>query len=99
MVCTCRGKYYALNVPLKDGITDADYESLFKPIVDKVLEVYQPSAVVFQSGDFHPFPLSSSHLQSPNPLLCHCPSSPDVIPLTVPSSPFTCRHPPFRECS
>jgi histone deacetylase 1/2 len=31
-----KGKYYALNVPLKDGIDDASYESLFKPIIGKV---------------------------------------------------------------
>lgn len=44
------GKYYALNVPLRDGIDDESYEQLFKPVMAKVMEVYQPSAVVFQSG-------------------------------------------------
>ena len=44
------GKYYSLNVPLKDGIDDESYEQLFKPIMQKVMEVYDPEAIVFQSG-------------------------------------------------
>ena len=35
------GKYYSVNVPLNDGITDEAYERVFKPVVDKVLEVYK----------------------------------------------------------
>ena len=46
----CRGKYYAMNVPLKDGIDDQSYAALFKPVMSKLIEVYQPQAVVFQSG-------------------------------------------------
>ncbi|KAI3428482.1 hypothetical protein D9Q98_007307 [Chlorella vulgaris] len=45
-----KGKMYALNVPLRDGITDQAYHSLFKPVVDKIMEVYQPEAVVLQCG-------------------------------------------------
>lgn len=88
-----KGKYYSLNVPLKDGIDDdgvcrgrkrnqtderrgsrernsemADcsetshsptllslpnlqgYMSLFRPVISKVIEVYQPSAIVLQCG-------------------------------------------------
>ncbi|KAI5059924.1 hypothetical protein GOP47_0024344 [Adiantum capillus-veneris] len=44
------GKYYSLNVPLNDGIDDQSYQSLFKPIISKVMEVYQPGAVVLQCG-------------------------------------------------
>jgi len=44
------GKYYALNVPLKDGIDDAAYEALFKPVMAKVMEMFKPEAIVFQSG-------------------------------------------------
>jgi len=44
------GKYYSVNVPLKDGIDDESYELLYKPLMAKVMEVYQPDAVVFQSG-------------------------------------------------
>jgi Histone deacetylase domain len=45
------GKYYAVNVPLKDGMTDAAYESLFKPVMARILEVYRPEAIVFQCGE------------------------------------------------
>lgn len=45
-----KGKYYAVNVPLDDGIDDESYQSLFKPIVAKVMEVFQPGAVVLQCG-------------------------------------------------
>lgn len=27
-----RGKYYAVNVPLRDGITDESYQSIFVPV-------------------------------------------------------------------
>uniref|UniRef100_A0AC34QIS6 Histone deacetylase domain-containing protein n=2 Tax=Panagrolaimus sp. JU765 TaxID=591449 RepID=A0AC34QIS6_9BILA len=45
-----RGKYYAVNVPLKDGITDESYKSIFEPVMTKVMETFQPSAVVLQCG-------------------------------------------------
>ncbi|KAH7434019.1 hypothetical protein KP509_07G097000 [Ceratopteris richardii] len=44
------GKYYSLNVPLNDGIDDESYQFLFKPLISKVMEVYQPGAVVLQCG-------------------------------------------------
>ncbi|PIA51738.1 hypothetical protein AQUCO_01100542v1 [Aquilegia coerulea] len=44
------GKYYALNVPLNDGIDDESFQSLFQPIIKKVMEVYQPEVVVLQCG-------------------------------------------------
>ena len=45
-----RGKYYAVNVPLKDGITDESYKAIFEPVMSKVMETFQPSAVVLQCG-------------------------------------------------
>ncbi|ERM94967.1 histone deacetylase 19 [Amborella trichopoda] len=45
-----KGKYYSLNVPLDDGIDDDSYQFLFKPIMAKVMEVFQPGAVVLQCG-------------------------------------------------
>jgi histone deacetylase 1/2 len=45
-----KGKYYAVNFPLRDGIDDDSYESIFKPLMSKVMETYQPSAVVLQCG-------------------------------------------------
>ncbi|THG21234.1 hypothetical protein TEA_026885 [Camellia sinensis var. sinensis] len=44
------GKYYALNVPLNDGLDDGSFRGLFQPIIQKVMEVYQPDAVVLQCG-------------------------------------------------
>lgn len=44
------GKYHSVNVPLKDGIDDSSYEQLYKPIMSKVMEVFRPEAIVFQSG-------------------------------------------------
>eukprot|EP01097_Dermamoeba_algensis_P009230 TRINITY_DN6434_c0_g1_i1.p1 TRINITY_DN6434_c0_g1~~TRINITY_DN6434_c0_g1_i1.p1 ORF type:complete len:439 (+),score=66.82 TRINITY_DN6434_c0_g1_i1:84-1400(+) len=45
-----RGKYYSVNVPLKDGIDDLSYEHIFKPIISSVMSHYRPSAVVLQCG-------------------------------------------------
>ncbi|KAJ0977931.1 hypothetical protein J5N97_013405 [Dioscorea zingiberensis] len=45
-----KGKYYSLNVPLDDGIDDESYQSLFRPIIGKVMEVFRPGAVVLQCG-------------------------------------------------
>ncbi|CAM8976096.1 unnamed protein product [Rhodiola kirilowii] len=45
-----KGKYYALNVPLQRGIDDDSYQFLFKPVMSKVMEVYEPKAVVLQCG-------------------------------------------------
>lgn len=46
----CRGRYHAVNVPLKDGMTDEAYEQVFQPVMRRVVEVYQPEVIVFQSG-------------------------------------------------
>lgn len=45
-----KGKYYAVNIPLRDGMDDESYESIFVPIITKVMETFQPSAVVLQCG-------------------------------------------------
>lgn len=44
------GEGYSLNVPLKNGIDDACFEQVFRPVIDKVIEVYQPGAIVLQCG-------------------------------------------------
>ncbi|WRX33116.1 Histone deacetylase domain - like 9 [Theobroma cacao] len=44
------GKFYAINVPLKDGIDDTSFTRLFKTIISKVVEMYQPGAIVLQCG-------------------------------------------------
>eukprot|EP01133_Synstelium_polycarpum_P000412 gene412-489_t len=45
-----KGKYYALNFPLKDGIDDQSYQSIFRPIIQGVMDHYRPEAVVLQCG-------------------------------------------------
>ena len=60
-----KGRGYAVNIPLKDGITDESYRSVFGPVrtspshsssrtsaqvIDKILEVFRPSAIVLQCG-------------------------------------------------
>jgi acetoin utilization deacetylase AcuC-like enzyme len=44
------GKYYSVNVPLHDGIDDQSYETIFKPVLDKIMEIYKPTAIVLQCG-------------------------------------------------
>ncbi|KAH9854825.1 histone deacetylase [Lenzites betulinus] len=44
------GRGYAVNVPLKDGITDESYKNIFEPVIDKILEVYRPDGIVLQCG-------------------------------------------------
>ncbi|KAI5969874.1 hypothetical protein CANMA_001073 [Candida margitis] len=45
-----KGKYHSVNVPLRDGIDDATYKSIFEPVISKIVEWYQPSAIVLQCG-------------------------------------------------
>lgn len=44
------GKYYAVNVPLKDGMDDKSYESIFKPVIDNLINWYRPGAIFLQCG-------------------------------------------------
>ncbi|KAI3318485.1 hypothetical protein HD806DRAFT_511785 [Xylariaceae sp. AK1471] len=44
------GKYYAVNFPLRDGIDDSSYKSVFEPVIASVMEFYNPDAVVLQCG-------------------------------------------------
>ncbi|ODV79360.1 histone deacetylase [Suhomyces tanzawaensis NRRL Y-17324] len=44
------GKYHSVNVPLRDGIDDSTYKSIFEPLISKIVEWYQPSAIVLQCG-------------------------------------------------
>ena len=45
-----QGKHYAVNFPLRDGIDDTSYKSIFEPVISKVMEFYQPDVVVLQCG-------------------------------------------------
>lgn len=44
------GKNYAVNFPLRDGIDDTSYKTIFEPVIDAVMKYYQPDAVVLQCG-------------------------------------------------
>ncbi|PWY91137.1 hypothetical protein BO70DRAFT_358571 [Aspergillus heteromorphus CBS 117.55] len=45
-----QGKHYAVNFPLRDGIDDISYKSIFEPVIKSVMEWYRPEAVVLQCG-------------------------------------------------
>lgn len=44
------GRYYSVNVPLKEGIDDQSYVQVFKPVISHVMEFYRPTAIVLQCG-------------------------------------------------
>lgn len=44
------GKNFAINVPLKDGMDDDSYARIFKPVISRVMDVFNPNAVVLQCG-------------------------------------------------
>jgi histone deacetylase 1/2 len=45
-----KGKYYSVNFPLKEGMDDSSYQSVFEPVIEKIMEVYKPTAIVLQCG-------------------------------------------------
>jgi len=44
------GKHYAINFPLNDGMDDKSYQSIFRPVIGKIMETFRPGAVVLQCG-------------------------------------------------
>ena len=49
-VGAAEGKHYAVNFPLRDGIDDESYEGIFRPVLQHVMDWYQPGAIVLQCG-------------------------------------------------
>lgn len=45
-----KGKGYSCNFPLRDGVTDENYKSVFEPVITEVMRSYEPSAIVLQCG-------------------------------------------------
>ena len=45
-----KGKGYAINFPLHDGMNDESFVGIFVPVIDKIFERFQPEAVVLQCG-------------------------------------------------
>jgi histone deacetylase 1/2 len=44
------GKNYSVNFPLRDGIDDKAYKSIFEPVIRACMDHYRPEAVVLQCG-------------------------------------------------
>jgi histone deacetylase 1/2 len=49
-VGTAGGSGYSVNVPLQEGMDDESYRFVFEPIMAKVMEVFQPGAIVVCGG-------------------------------------------------
>ncbi|XP_021921351.1 histone deacetylase 8-like isoform X2 [Zootermopsis nevadensis] len=45
-----QGRYYTVNVPLKEGVRDDNYFTIFQSIANKVWSTFCPNAVVVQCG-------------------------------------------------
>lgn len=44
------GTGFSVNAPLTSGMTDGAYERIFKPVMDRIMEVFRPGAIVLQCG-------------------------------------------------
>ncbi|KAI0355088.1 hypothetical protein OH77DRAFT_1480422 [Trametes cingulata] len=44
------GKHFCLNVPLKDGIDDDMYLTIFKTVIEDTVTAFRPTAIVLQCG-------------------------------------------------
>lgn len=44
------GENYAINCPLHDGMDDESFKAVFQPIIGKIMDKFQPGAVVLQCG-------------------------------------------------
>lgn len=45
-----KGNKHSINFPLRDGMDDAAYRDIFRPIIGQIMERYRPGAVVLQCG-------------------------------------------------
>ncbi|RKP39010.1 histone deacetylase Rpd3 [Dimargaris cristalligena] len=45
-----KGRNYAVNVPLRDGINDESYKFIFRSVIQNVMDHYRPGAVWLQCG-------------------------------------------------
>ena len=44
------GENYAINCPLHDGMDDESMKNVFRPVISKIMEKFQPGAIVLQCG-------------------------------------------------
>lgn len=47
---TGRGKYHNLNVPLKEGLSDKNFERIFTSVIAKSFEKFEPEVVILVMG-------------------------------------------------
>ncbi|KAJ1657020.1 hypothetical protein IWQ61_003510 [Dispira simplex] len=45
-----KGRRYAVNVPLRDGIDDKSYRYIFQSVMQSVMDHYRPEAIMMQCG-------------------------------------------------
>ncbi|TKR78002.1 hypothetical protein L596_018880 [Steinernema carpocapsae] len=45
-----KGRLFSVNVPLREGMDDEGYQSLFKPIIREIIDTFDPKAIVLQCG-------------------------------------------------
>jgi acetoin utilization deacetylase AcuC-like enzyme len=45
-----QGKYYSINIPLREHIDDASYHAIFQTTMSQIMDTFKPSAVVLQCG-------------------------------------------------
>ena len=45
-----KGEGYAVNGPLRDGMDDESYRYLFRPVLDRIMTRFQPTAILLQCG-------------------------------------------------
>ena len=45
-----RGKYYSVNFPLNDGVSDHTFEMAFKPVMKEIIGRFKPEAIQLQCG-------------------------------------------------
>jgi histone deacetylase 1/2 len=45
-----KGEGYSVNGPLRDGMDDESYRAVFRPVLDRIMTRFQPTAVLLQCG-------------------------------------------------
>jgi histone deacetylase 1/2 len=45
-----KGEGYSVNGPLRDGMDDESYRYLFRPVLDRIMTRFQPTAILLQCG-------------------------------------------------
>ncbi|CAD8052605.1 unnamed protein product [Paramecium primaurelia] len=45
-----KGKYYAVNFPLNEGLNDDSIQLIFKPVIDSIMDNFKPDVIMLQGG-------------------------------------------------